>query len=136
MNDKSTGGRWLPLFFWKTVKIMIDNTSAVAQINNMGTCHTWSWLTAAHIPGSSNLIADGESRHFHSQETEWLLNPELLTGTLKTINFQRERSIKVITASWREGTTVQYQPCLMKWIEFCKKKKKKKRIMLSLQIYQ
>ena len=53
-----------------------------------------------------------------------MLNPELLTGTLKTINFQRERSIKVITASWRKETTVQYQPCLMKRIEFCKKKKK------------
>ena len=54
-----------------------------------------------------------------------------LTGTLKTLNFQPERSIKVITASWREGTTVQYQSCLKKWIEFCKKKKKKKRAMLS-----
>ena len=64
MNDKSTGGRWLPTesehhinylellvaFFalqcfhsslsGKHVKIMIDNTSAVAQINNMGTCHS------------------------------------------------------------------------------------------------
>ena len=34
-----------------------------------------------------------------------------------------ERSIKVITASWREGTTVQYQSHLKKWIEFCKEKK-------------
>ena len=132
MNDKSTGGRWLPTesehhinylellaaFFalqcfhsslsGKHVKIMIDNTSAVAQINNMGTCHSeecnslvlqiWEfcishnipWLTAAHIPGSSNVIADGESRHFHSQDTEWMLNPEILTGALKTLNFQPE----------------------------------------------
>ena len=34
-----------------------------------------------------------------------------------------ERSIKVITASWREGTTAQYQSDLKKWIEFCKEKK-------------
>ena len=34
-----------------------------------------------------------------------------------------ERSIKVITASWREGTTAQYQSHLRKWIEFCKEKK-------------
>ena len=52
----------------KHVKRMIDNTSAVSQINNMGTCHSeecnflvvqiWEfcishnipWLTAAHIP--------------------------------------------------------------------------------------
>ena len=33
-----------------------------------------------------------------------------------------ERSIKVITASWREGTTAQYQFHLRKWIEFCKEK--------------
>ena len=75
----------------------------------MGTCHSdecnslveqiWKfyisynipWLTAAHIPGSSNVIAaDGESRHFHSQDTEWILNSELLTGALKTLNFQPE----------------------------------------------
>ena len=101
MNDKSTGGRWLPTesehhinylellvaFFalqcfhsslsGKHVKIMIDNTSAVAQINNMSTCHSeecnslvlqiWEfcislnilWLTAVHIPESTNVIADG-----------------------------------------------------------------------------
>ena len=93
MSDKATGGRWLPTesehhinylellaafcalqcfhssLSGKHVKIMIDNTSAVAQINNMGTCHSeecnslvlqiWefciahniSWLTAAHTPG-------------------------------------------------------------------------------------
>ena len=34
-----------------------------------------------------------------------------------------ERSIKVITAYWREGTTAQYQSHLKKWIEFCKEKK-------------
>ena len=112
MNKTSTGGMWLPTgsehhinylellaaFFalqcfhsslsGKHVKIMIDNTSAVFQINNVGTCqseecnslvvqiwefcisHNIPWLTAAHIPGSSNVIADGESRHFHSQDTE------------------------------------------------------------------
>ena len=92
----------------KHVKIMIDNTFAVAKINNMGTCHSeeyislvlWSWefyishnipwLTAARISGSSNVIAEGESMHFHSQDTEWMLNPELLIGALKTLNFQPE----------------------------------------------
>jgi len=91
---------------------MIDtcSTSADSQINNMGTCHSeectgnfpvvqiWefyishnvTWLTAAHIPGSSNVIADGGSRHFHSQDTEWMLNTELLNGALKTLNFQPE----------------------------------------------
>jgi len=35
-------------------------------------------------------IADGKSRHFHSQDTEWMLNPEPLTGALKTLNFEPE----------------------------------------------
>ena len=92
----------------KHVTIMIDNCFAVSQINNMGICHSEefnslvvqilefcishniTWLTAAHIPGSSNVIADGESRHFHSQDTGWMLNSELLTGALKTLNFQPE----------------------------------------------
>ena len=92
----------------KPVNIMIDNTSAVSQINNIGTCHSEdynslvvqilefcishniSWLTAAHIPGSSNVIADGESRHFYSHDTEWMFNSELLTGALTTLYFQPE----------------------------------------------
>ena len=132
INKKSTGGMWLPTesehhinylellaaFFalqcfhsslsGKHVKIMIDNISAVFQINNMGTCHSeecnslvvqiWEfcishnipWLTADHIPGSSNVIADGESRHFHSQDTEWMLDSELLTRALESLNFQPE----------------------------------------------
>ena len=32
------------------------------------------------------------------------------------------RSIVVIVASWREGTTSQYQTYLQKWLEFCKQK--------------
>ena len=92
----------------KPVNIMIDDTSAVSQINHIGPCHSEeynslvvqilefcishniSWLTAAHIPGSSNVIADGESRHFYSHDTEWMLNSELLTGALKTPNVQPE----------------------------------------------
>ena len=58
----------------KHVKLMIVNTTAVAIINNMGTCHSrechlvgrqiWEfcvdiniWLTAAHIPGSQKRLS-------------------------------------------------------------------------------
>ena len=47
---------------------------------------------------------------------------------LSTIRQQLEglgltfRSIAVIVASWREGTTSQYQTYLQKWSEFCKQK--------------
>ena len=103
MNGISTGGRWsvtevnspinclelLAVWFalrcfhvplsGKHAKLMIDNTTAVAAINNMATCHSpechslavqiWefsishyiTWLTAAHIHGSLNVRADRES---------------------------------------------------------------------------
>ena len=32
------------------------------------------------------------------------------------------RSVDVIIASWREGTTSQYQTYLQKWLEFCQQK--------------
>ena len=85
---------------------MIDNTTAVSVINNMGTCHSdkcnsigitiWEfcmshnrvWLTAAHIPGSSNYRADKESRDFRSEDTEWMIDPTLLGIALDALNFK------------------------------------------------
>ena len=71
----------------KHIKVLVDNTTAIACINQMGTCHSndinsyrikiWQWcirhniwLTVAHIPGKDNIIADGESR-------KWVLNPQI-----------------------------------------------------------
>ena len=130
MNDTSIGGRWSPseaenhidclgllaaLFALKCfqsslsgkhVKSMIDNTTAVSVINNMGTCHSdkcnwiavkiWEfcmlhniiWLTAAHIPGSSNCRADKESRDFCSEDTEYMIDPTLLGKALNALNFK------------------------------------------------
>ena len=68
------------------VKIMIVYTSAVSIINNMGTCKNencdditvelWelciannTLVTAAHITGVCNTVADKESRNFHIQHT-------------------------------------------------------------------
>ena len=61
------------------IRLMIDNTTAVAVINHMGTCHSdvlntlskqlwlWClsrniWVSAAHIAGKSSQQADLESR--------------------------------------------------------------------------
>lgn len=61
------------------VRVMIDNTTAVASLNHMGTSHSrecnivsiliWDlcvthkiWLPTAHIPGKSNVLADIEFR--------------------------------------------------------------------------
>ena len=72
------------------VRIMCDNTTAVTYINAMGGCKSlecnvlaqdiwkWAitrniWLTAAHIPGVSNVNADALSRDMKS-ELEWMLS--------------------------------------------------------------
>ena len=70
--------------------LRIDNTTAVAHINQMGGTHSelcnavtrdmllWCkargiWLSAVFIPGKYNVKADWESRHF-SDNTEWKLS--------------------------------------------------------------
>ena len=72
------------------VLLRIDNTTAVAYLNNMGgiksqDCNLaakqiWEWckerniwLTAAHLPGKHNTEADIMSRTF-TDRTEWMLN--------------------------------------------------------------
>ena len=78
---------------------MIDNTITVAVINHMSTIHSnecseiainiWSfclnyhmWLTACHIPGESNVVADRVSTQFSKQDAEWMLNKEVLNKGL------------------------------------------------------
>ena len=77
---------------------MIDNTTAVAVINHMGTCHPdafnalskelwiWCvsrnpWLSAAHIAGESNQRADLESRQTKT-EAQWMLDKNSLSRDL------------------------------------------------------
>ena len=152
MNKTSTGGRWSPMeaenhinylellaaFFalkcfqnsisGKHVKLMIDNTTAVSVINNMGTCHSlkcneiavqiWefcqlhnvTWLTAAHIPGSSNVTADRESRNFHSEDTEWMINPKLLNKALDALNFKPEIDLFASRLNRQFSTYCSFRP--------------------------
>ena len=81
------------------IRIMCDNTTAVTVINHMGTSHSdlgnsiakeiWEWcivrkiwLSAAHIPGKQNLIADFESRR-NQREFEWKLDKLSLFNALE-----------------------------------------------------
>ena len=74
-----------------SVLLRIDNTSAVAYINNQGgtvsrdlvhlTRELWMWalernihLIAQHLPGSLNDIADAESRVMRDR-SDWMLDP-------------------------------------------------------------
>jgi hypothetical protein len=75
------------------IRIMSDNTTAIAAVNKQGStqalsCNkiakrlwTWAlhreiWLSAAHIPGVENVEADHASRHF-KDELEWTLSSTL-----------------------------------------------------------
>ena len=85
------------------ISLKIDNTTAVAVINHMGTSHSehlnelckeiWDWciarnlwITAGHIAGKANVEADLESRQ-NQTETEWMLNATLLSQSLKALQF-------------------------------------------------
>ena len=71
------------------IQLKLDNLTAVAYINKMGGTHSpecnqvaqqiweWAvergiWLSAAYIPGESNVVADFHSRCFHENK-EWAL---------------------------------------------------------------
>ena len=77
------------------VQVQIDNTTAVAYINNMGGTHSllcnkfarslilWCkarsiWLSACHISGKNNVKADFYSRKV-TRHTEWMLNKNVFT---------------------------------------------------------
>ena len=89
-----------------SINILIDNTTAVACLNVMGTCHSpsintlvieiWEWcikhnvwLTASHIAGKDNIVADSESQKTR-QETEWSLNPSIFSKAVKVIGLEPE----------------------------------------------
>ena len=77
----------------KRVLLLLDNQTAVAYVNNLGrTVSTqamrlarelWMWclervilLTAQHLPGKENIIADTESRVMRDR-SDWMLNPSI-----------------------------------------------------------
>lgn len=76
-----------------TIRVLSDNATTVSYINRMGGVRSprcnkiaheiWKycegnnlWLTAAHIPGSQNCLADDLSRNF-SNNVEWCLNDDI-----------------------------------------------------------
>lgn len=83
------------------IRARIDNTTAVAYINNMGgtkslICNEiakeiWHWciireiwISAEHLPGSQNVEADKESRVFHDN-TEWMLDSYIFNLVCKRL---------------------------------------------------
>ena len=85
------------------VRFMVDNTTAVAYIREMGgsksfLCNEMEhkiwlfanerkiWISSAHMPGKLNTIADNESRTFNT-ELEWQLNPNTFKSLLQKLRF-------------------------------------------------
>lgn len=83
-----------------------DKTTAVYVVNNMGNSHNdkcnaitvaiWEYcmaeqiyITAAHLRGSTNIVADRESRICY-REAEWMLNSNYLKTALLELEFQPE----------------------------------------------
>jgi hypothetical protein len=84
----------------KHIRIMCDNTTAIAAIRKQGSTRTpimnkiarriwlWAtdkniWLSAAHIPGVKNVEADEASRVF-KDELEWTLNDDHFRAICKS----------------------------------------------------
>ena len=118
-ENETNGGRWEPQekelhinvlelkaigigikSFYKTehkhLRLMSDNATAIAYINNMGgvkskECNTvtreiWEWcikrnlwISAAYIPGKSNITADKASRKFNDA-IEWKLDTNVFNN--------------------------------------------------------
>ena len=82
------------------IRVMMDNNTAVAYINNMGGIRSdlcddivfdiwqWAaerqiWVSAAHIPGSENVVADKNSR-ISEWSSEWKLRNSVFKHIVST----------------------------------------------------
>ena len=147
---QKTGGRWTPeeathhinylemlaaYFALKTfinsiankhVKLMVDNTTVVAYINKMGTCHSkiinnlvkaiWKlcvdhnvWVTTVHIPGKLNIEADLQSR-IKSRETEWSLNTQIYCRAVAIFGISPSIDLFASRLNYKNETYVSFKP--------------------------
>lgn len=108
----------------KHVRLLLDNTTAIACIENFGTSHSEScneltfciwqwcqarqiWLSVAHIPGKDNTAADQESRKLNL-DTEWQLHTVELKSALAQL--QVSPSIDLFASRLNK----QF-PCYVSW---------------------
>ena len=108
------------------IRLRLDNTTGVSVINHMGTSHSdecnklcktiWKWcikrhiwISAAHLPGSLNTIADTESRS-KSSNLEWMINPSILQEVLRQLSFIPEVDLFASWINKQFPTYVSYRP--------------------------
>ena len=121
---------------------MMNNTTAVACVSKMGTSHSvqcnavtkeiWQfcvkrniWLSAAYIPGKTNIEADEESRRENqdtewmsnqdtewmlNQDTEWMLNPDILSDALDRLDIKPEIDLFASRLYHQFPRYVSYKP--------------------------
>ena len=110
----------------KHVKISSDSQVGVQIINKMGTTKSsicndivkniWLfcvknkiWITAAHIPGAENVIADYQSRKSY-KDAEWMLNPEIFQKAIKHLKFKPDLDCFVSTLNTHLPKYISYKP--------------------------
>ena len=110
----------------KHVKLMVDNMTALTILNNMGTSRSWKlnelnkdiwdwcivrgiWLTAVHIPGVNNLIADRESS-LNRREIEWTLNQELFDAGINRLLVHPDIDLFASRLNYRLKPYVSFKP--------------------------
>ena len=104
----------------------MDNTTAVACVNKMGTSHSkhcnmitkqiWDfciekgvWLSAAHVPGRENVDADLESRKIN-YDTEWKLNTELLQQAFHILGANPDLDLFASRINTQLSSYVSFKP--------------------------
>ena len=106
----------------------MDNTTAVAHVNNKGktrspqhvslTLKLWQWclqksnlITAQHLPGKLNSVADRDPREFYDS-SEWQIDPQVIqpfiTGCNVDLFASRLTALLPTYASWEPDPGASY----------------------------
>lgn len=110
----------------KHVKLLVDNSTTVNILNNMGTSHSrdlnnlntqiWQWcinrniwITVAHIPGKANIIADRESR-VKQYGREWSLNHSIFNMCMIKLSVEPTIDLFASRLNHKLDRYVAYKP--------------------------
>ena len=110
----------------KHVKIFSDSQVEVEIINKMGTTKSSTCnnivknirlfyvknkirITAAHVPGAENVIADYESRKSY-KDAEWMLNPEIFQKAIKHLKFKPDLDCFASRLNTQLPKYISYEP--------------------------
>ena len=92
----------------KHVKIFSDSHDIVKNIW-LSCVKNKIWITAAHIPGAENVIADYQSRTSY-KDAEWMLNPEIFQKTIKHLKFKPDLDCFASRLNTQLPKYISYKP--------------------------